>query len=134
MNGFRITMVTRIGKGVHITGSLTAEEPVFIRGRLKGEIIVGDHAVMIEEGGQVEGTITARVITIEGSLHGRLIARDVVRLLEGSMVRGDVVTPRLGIDDGARFKGKVDGGTRAEAAARVAAYRQTVPGEPAIRR
>jgi cytoskeletal protein CcmA (bactofilin family) len=63
-----------------------------------------------------------------------LIARDVVRLLEGSMVRRDVVTPRLGIDDGARFKGKVDGGTRAEAAARVAAYRQTVPGEPAIRR
>jgi cytoskeletal protein CcmA (bactofilin family) len=127
-------MVTRIGTGVHITGSLMAEEPVYIRGRMKGEVIVGDHAVTVEDGGHVEGTITARVITIEGGLSGRVIARDVVRLLDGAKVTADIVTPRLGLEEGAIFKGRVDGGTRAEAAARVAAYRQVVPGEPAIRR
>ncbi len=127
-------MVTRIGKGVHITGSLTAEEPVFIRGRLKGEMLVGNHAVTIEEGGHVDGAITARVITVQGGLVGRVIARDVVRLLQGSTVKADIVTPKFGLEEGANFKGKVDGGTRAEAAARVAAYRQVVPGESAIRR
>ncbi len=111
-----------------------AEEPVFIRGRLEGDVLAGSHAVTIEEGGHVDGAITARVITIQGELVGRVIARDVVRLLEGSRVRADIVTPKLGLEEGAVFKGKVDGGTRAEAAARVAAYRQIVPGEPAIRR
>lgn len=127
-------MVTTIGKGVHITGSVSAEEPVYIRGRLKGDVIAGNHAVTVAAGGHVDGAITARVITIEGSLAGRIIARDVVRLLEGSTVKADIVTPKLGLEEGASFKGKVDGGTRAEAAARVAAYRQIVPGEPAIRR
>jgi cytoskeletal protein CcmA (bactofilin family) len=119
---------------MHITGSLTAEEPVFIRGRLNGDLLVNNHAVTIEEGGHVDGAITARVITVHGGLVGRVIARDVVRLLDGSTVSADVVTPKLGLEEGAVFKGKVDGGTRAEAAARVAAYRQVVPGEPAIRR
>jgi cytoskeletal protein CcmA (bactofilin family) len=127
-------MVTRIGKGVHITGTVMAEEPIYIRGRVHGEIVVGNHAVTVADGGHVEGTITARVITIEGGLTGRVIARDVVRLLEGSRVNGDIVTPKLGLEEGAIFRGRVDGGTRAEAAARVAAYRQMVPGQPAVRR
>lgn len=127
-------MATRIGKGINITGSLTAEEPIVIVGRLKGEVIAANHGVTVETGGRLEGAITARVITVQGGLAGRLIARDVIRLLDGARVKADVVTPRLSLEDGAIFNGKVDGGTRAEAAARVAAYRQVVPGEPAVRR
>jgi len=36
-----------------------------------------------------------------------------------------VTSPKLALEDGAVFNGRVDGGARAEAAARVAVYRQT---------
>jgi cytoskeletal protein CcmA (bactofilin family) len=117
-------MSTTIGKGVKITGTLTADEPVSIVGILNGEVLVANHAVTVETGGRVDGAVTARVITVQGGSAGRLIARDVVRVLEGATVKADVTAPKLALEDGALFSGRVDGGTRAEAAARVAVYRQ----------
>ena len=117
-------MATTIGRGVNITGSLTADEPVFITGTLNGDVLVANHAVTVETGGRVEGAVTARVITVQGGSVGRLIARDVVRLLEGARVQGDIASPKLALEEGAVFNGKVDGGARAEAATRVAKYRQ----------
>jgi cytoskeletal protein CcmA (bactofilin family) len=117
-------MSTTIGKGVNITGSLTADEPVSIVGTLNGEVLVANHSVTVETGGHVEGAVTARVITVQGGSAGRLIARDVVRVLEGAKVKADVTSPKLALEDGALFTGRVDGGARAEAATRVAAYRQ----------
>ena len=122
-------MSTTIGKGVKITGSLTADEPVSIVGTLNGEVLVANHAVTVETGGHVDGAVTARVITVQGGSAGRLIARDVVRLLDGATVKADVTSPKLALEDGAVFSGRVDGGARAEAAARVAAYRQNPPGD-----
>jgi cytoskeletal protein CcmA (bactofilin family) len=117
-------MATTIGKGVNITGSLTADEPVSIVGTLHGELLVANHAVTVETGGRVDGAVTARVITVQGGSVGRLVARDVVRVLEGATVNADVASPKLALEEGAVFNGKVDGGARAEAAARVAKYRQ----------
>ena len=125
-------MATTIGRGVRITGSLTADEPVSIIGSFKGEVLVANHAVTVETGGRVDGAVTARVITVQGGSVGRLIARDVVRVLEGATVNADVASPKLALEEGAVFNGKVDGGARAEAAARVAAYRNTAaPGDAA---
>lgn len=117
-------MATTIGKGVSIIGSLTADEPISIVGRLNGDVIVTNHAVTVETGGLVDGAVTAAVITVQGGTAGRLIARDVVRVLHGAVVRADIATPKIAIEDGAFVNGRVDGGTRAEAAARVAKYRR----------
>jgi cytoskeletal protein CcmA (bactofilin family) len=117
-------MATTIGKGLKITGSLTADEPVSIVGTVNGELLVANHAVTVETGGRVDGAVTARVITVQGGSVGRLVARDVVRVLEGATVNADVASPKLALEEGAVFNGKVDGGARAEAAARVAKYRQ----------
>src|ERR687896_857955 len=116
-------MATTIGKGVRIIGPLTADEPVSIIGTLNGEVLVANHSVTVETGGHVDGAVTARVITVQGGSAGRLIARDVVRVLEGATVNADVASPKLALEEGAMFNGKVDGGARAEAAARVEAYR-----------
>jgi cytoskeletal protein CcmA (bactofilin family) len=123
-------MATTIGRGVRITGSLTADEPVSIIGTLNGEVLVANHSVTVETGGLVDGAVTARVITVQGGSAGRLIARDVVRVLEGATVNADVASPKLALEEGAVFNGKVDGGARAEAAARVAAYRNNSAPEP----
>ena len=123
-------MATTISSGVNIKGTLTADEPVTIAGSLNGDVLVANHAVTVGTGGRVDGAVTARVITVQGGTVGRLIARDIVRVLDGANVRADVATPKLALEDGAVFNGRVDGGARAEAAARVAAYRNNGPAEP----
>ena len=127
-------MATTIGKGVNITGSLTADEPISILGILNGEVLVSNHAVTVETGGRVDGAVMARVITVQGGTAGRLIARDVVRLLPGSTVNADIAAPKLSLEEGAVFNGKVEAGaTRAEAAARVAKYRNNTPAPAEVR-
>ena len=118
-------MGTTIARGFRITGSLTADEPVSIIGTFNGDVLVANHAVTVETGGRVDGAVTARVITVLGGSAGRLIARDLVRVLEGATVNADVATPKLALEEGAVFNGKVDGGARAEAAARIAKYRNS---------
>jgi cytoskeletal protein CcmA (bactofilin family) len=120
-----VQMATTIGRGLRITGTLTADEPVSIIGTFNGDVLVANHAVTVETGGRVDGAVTARVITVQGGSAGRLIASDVVRVLEGATVNADVAAPKLTLEEGALFNGKVDGGARAEAAARVAKYRNS---------
>jgi cytoskeletal protein CcmA (bactofilin family) len=124
-------MATTIDRGFTIKGSITADEPLIITGSMDGDVVVVNHAVTVAIGGRVEGAVTARVITVQGGSVGRLIARDLVRVLEGATVNADIATPKLALEEGAVFNGKVDRGARVEAAARVAAYRKNNgPAEP----
>lgn len=124
-------MATTIGRGLRIKGQLTADEPLEIAGSVDGEVLVANHGVTIGRSGRLDGAVTARVITIQGGTVGRLVARDVVRVLAGAVVNADIATPKLALEEGALFNGRVGSGTRFEAAARVAEYRRAAgPAEP----
>jgi cytoskeletal protein CcmA (bactofilin family) len=112
-----------------VTGSIEADEPVAINGAITADVLVPNHEVTVEAEGRIDGAITARSITVFGGSIGRLVARDIVRVLEGATVRGDVAAPRIELEDGAIFNGRVEP-ARTEAAMRVAAYRQHNPGRP----
>lgn len=116
-------MAFTIGKAITITGSVHAAEPLAINGNVKGDVFVGENDLTVEAEGHVEGTLTAKEITVLGAVNGRLVATDVVRLGERSTVTADIAAPKMAMREGAMFKGRVEP-ARAEAAARVAAYRQ----------
>jgi cytoskeletal protein CcmA (bactofilin family) len=104
-----------IGKAITVKGTVHADEPITVSGKIAGDVFAGENGVTVERDGQVDGTITARHIVVRGTVKGRLVATDLVRLEATSKVEGD--------EEGAMFNGRVDP-ARAEAAARVAAYRQ----------
>jgi cytoskeletal protein CcmA (bactofilin family) len=112
-----------IGRAITVKGSVHADEPIAIGGTITGDVFAGDNGVTIEPDGHVAGTITARHIVVRGAVHGRLVAKDLVRLEATSTVEADIASPGVAIEDGATYKGRVEP-ARAEAAARVAAYRQ----------
>lgn len=116
-------MESSIGKAITVKGTVHADEPISISGTIAGDVFAGENGVTIEREGHVEGTITARHIVVRGTVNGRLVATDLVRLEAASTVEADIASPKAAIEDGATFKGRVDP-ARAEAAARVAAYRQ----------
>lgn len=116
-------MHSSIGKAITVKGTVHADEPIAISGTIAGDVFAGENGVTIEAGGHVEGTITARHILVRGTARGRLVATDLVRLDAASTVAADVAAPKVAIEDGATYNGRIDP-ARADAAARVAAYRQ----------
>ena len=77
-------------------------------GKLQGKIALTDSRVTIGQSGRVQADIEARDIVIEGTVQGNLKAGESVHLSATSRVQGSVLTPRIGIDDGARLRGKVE--------------------------
>jgi cytoskeletal protein CcmA (bactofilin family) len=115
--------MTNIIKGILVTGTVHAEESMRVGGAVKGEVLAPANDVTIEQGGRIDGNITARSITIKGTYVGRIIAIQGVRLSRTAWVRADIASPSLAMEDGAVFNGSLET-ARVEAALRVAAYRR----------
>ena len=69
-------MATTIGKAITVVGTLQCGEPIAVGGIITGDIVAGNNDVIVEADGRVEGAVSAREITVLGTLKGRLIATD----------------------------------------------------------
>jgi cytoskeletal protein CcmA (bactofilin family) len=106
----------KIGKGQFVKGKISGTGPLFINGRVEGDIDVPNERVTIGEHGvfvahtRKDGQfgITAREIVILGHVIGNVSASHRVEILQGGSITGDVETPRLRIEDGGFCKGKVN--------------------------
>jgi cytoskeletal protein CcmA (bactofilin family) len=96
-----------IGRGLFIKGELHGEEDLIIEGRVEGEITLKKHLV-IESTGVILADIETENITIKGEMRGNMTARQKVEILANARVVGDIVAPRVVIEDGAHFKGHID--------------------------
>lgn len=99
--------VCTIGEGVLVNGRLTGDEEVTVHGRMEGAIHLGNHLLVAKEG-VVVADVEANTLTVLGHLNGEVVVHDIVTLKSGSVVTGNIRTPRIIIEEGARFKGNVD--------------------------
>ena len=96
-----------IGRGLFIKGELHGEEDLIIEGRVEGEITLKKHLV-IETTGVILADIQTENITIKGEMRGNMTATEKVEILANARVVGDIVAPRVVIEDGAHFKGHIE--------------------------
>jgi cytoskeletal protein CcmA (bactofilin family) len=115
--------MTNIGRGISITGTVESAEPLTIAGTVKGDVHAGEHEVTLDAQAQIDGAVMARSIIVSGQSKGRLVAKDIVRLLAGCRVQAEVASPRFALEEGAVFSGRVDP-SRSEAAFKVAEHRR----------
>ncbi len=99
-----------IGRSITIKGEVTGEEDLLIQGRVDGSVNLQQHTVTVGPDGVVHADIAARVITVEGSVEGNLLADEQVILRSSARVEGDIAAPRVALEDGAGFRGGVDTG------------------------
>jgi len=97
-----------IGPSLELQGELSGNEDLLIEGRVQGRIQLPQNAVAIGAKGRVSAQVLARLISIEGEVDGNLVAEELIVLKKSARVRGDLVAPRVVIEDGARFKGTID--------------------------
>jgi cytoskeletal protein CcmA (bactofilin family) len=99
---------SRFSSGLKIRGEVSGSADLYVDGEMNGKISLADAVVTVGPNGRVNADIEAREVIIEGVVQGNLKARDRVHLASSSRVQGSVLTPRIGIDDGARLRGKVE--------------------------
>jgi cytoskeletal protein CcmA (bactofilin family) len=102
------TSDSRISAGLTIHGEISGTSDLYIDGEAQGKIRFAQARVTVGPNGRVQADIEAREIMVQGTVRGNLKASERIHLGEASRVQGSLQTPRLGIEDGAKLRGKVD--------------------------
>ncbi|NWF72930.1 MAG: polymer-forming cytoskeletal protein [Nitrospirae bacterium] len=104
--------ITLLAKGVVLKGEIHVEGTVRIDGRLDGDIQTKGQ-VIIGEDGLVQGTITAGTVVSSGRIKAKVMANERVHLMKTATLIGEVLTPVLLIEEGAKLQGVMDMGVTA---------------------
>jgi cytoskeletal protein CcmA (bactofilin family) len=96
-----------IAKGICIVGDIVGAHDLYIAGAVTGSVFLPDNQVLVRAGAEVNANITARVIEVEGSVAGDLMAAERVLIRSSSTVEGDIVSPQIQLEEGCKFKGSV---------------------------
>jgi cytoskeletal protein CcmA (bactofilin family) len=103
--------VAMIGPSIKIKGEVSGDEDLLIQGRVEGTIDLKSNELSVGQSGQVVADIVAKVVKIEGEVTGDISGKENVVISKSGNVRGNIVAPRVTLEDGAIFKGSIDGGT-----------------------
>ena len=98
--------VSIIAPDMVIAGDLKAEGVVRIEGRIAGNVSAGNQ-ILLSQGGVVEGDLATREAVLAGEVHGTVVASERIEVQPTAQVHGDIVTPRLLIQEGGRINGAI---------------------------
>ncbi len=97
-----------IGSKIRIKGELYGEEDILVQGRVEGTIEVKECNLTVGAEGHVSANSQAKEIIVEGEVRGDLTGEDRVVIKSTSNVQGNIVAPRVSLEEGAKFKGMID--------------------------
>ena len=102
------TNAMAVGASIRIKGDVTGDEDLIIQGHVDGTISLKGHNVTISKSAKVKANIEASQIIIEGELAGDMNGEEKVIIRETGNVHGNIVAPRVTLEDGAMFKGSIE--------------------------
>lgn len=95
-----------IDQGSEFEGKLNFKDTVRIDGTFRGEIS-SENTLIVGESGEIQATIQSRCVVVSGHVVGDVNATDSVTLHKTAVVEGDLSTPSLVIEEGAKLDGVV---------------------------
>jgi len=106
---------TSIDATSEFKGTLRCKETLRIDGQVKGEIFC-DKMVIVGECAKVNASIVADTIQVSGEVKGDITASCKITLNRTARVTGDLSTPGIVIEEGAKLKGRIVIGSEEKAA------------------
>jgi cytoskeletal protein CcmA (bactofilin family) len=97
-----------IGPTISIKGDIAGEENLIIEGRVEGTVSLKAKDLTIGQSGRVVANVTANIVKIDGEVKGDITGVEKVIVSKTGKVRGNIVGPRVTLEDGAKFKGSID--------------------------
>jgi cytoskeletal protein CcmA (bactofilin family) len=120
-----------IGRSVVIKGDISGSESLYIDGRVEGTINFTDSRVTIGRNAVIVANVSAKEVVVMGTVTGNIHCSDRLDIRSEATVTGDVVTPRVCIEDGALVKGSVEVRTEKRQAAQAHNEKPQVQAKPA---
>ncbi len=98
---------TVIGPGATLKGEIHTRGTVRVDGNVEGKLSA-DGSVIVGEKGVVNAEITASLVIIGGTVHGKVNGREKVEILSTGRLHGDVTTKpaRFVVAEGVIFEGR----------------------------
>ena len=100
--------VSIIGETLHFKGELSAGEDLVIEGKVEGVVNQGKCCLTVKPKGILLAKVNATKIFIEGRVEGDLSATVSVTIRESGEVTGNIIAPKVAIDEGATFNGNIE--------------------------
>jgi cytoskeletal protein CcmA (bactofilin family) len=97
-----------MGSTLSFKGEIFGEENLVIQSEVEGLVDLRKNSVTIGRNGRLKADLYGKSVTIEGKVIGNIVGFDSVRITQTGSVKGNVTSPRVTLEDGARFKGSID--------------------------
>ena len=97
-----------IGPSVKIVGQISCAEDLLIEGSVEGSISSESHEVVVGVSGTLTADVRAHVVLIEGTVRGDITGLEKVVVCKTGNVLGNIDSPRVTLEDGAKFKGSIE--------------------------
>ena len=104
----RSSDVAIIGSSIHINGDLRGDEDLRIEGNVSGTVELKNSALTIGKEGKVKAGVYAKSIAVDGETKGDLCATECVSVHINARVQGNIIAPKVSIEEGAHFKGSIE--------------------------
>jgi cytoskeletal protein CcmA (bactofilin family) len=119
-----------IGPSIQIKGTVSGDEDLLIQGKVEGTIDLAEHEVAVGQSGRVNADINAKTVKIDGEVAGDIHGHEKVVISKSGNVRGNIIAPRVTLEDGAIFKGSIDMDPDATGAVPLAAKKPAASSAP----
>jgi len=110
---------TIIGVETVVSGEIRGDEDLIVKGRVDGTVHL-QHALTIEKGAIVQADVDVKRLIVSGTLVGNVVASESIQMQESARVVGNLASPRVIMEAGAAYRGRVDMGDVEAARAAVA--------------
>lgn len=107
-SGTSSAKVAMIGQGITIAGDINADTDLKVDGHVQGRIIQSSKCVEIGEPGHVVANIKATVVKVGGEMSGDIAGGEKVTITRTGRVQGNIVAPRVVLEDGSLFRGSIE--------------------------
>ena len=97
-----------IGQTIKVKGTIEGDENLIIEGTVEGSVNLPKHDLTVGASGKVTADLDAKMVKIDGQVTGDIAGTEKVIVSKTGLVRGNIVAPRVTLEDGAKFKGSID--------------------------
>ena len=94
-----------LSENVEINGNLHAKGGIRVDGKVKG-VLRCDSAIYVGEQAKIEADIATHSLLSSGSIRGRIVAEDTVKIYRPGSVSGEIRTCNLEIEKDVYFNGR----------------------------
>ena len=97
-----------IGRSIQIEGAVRGNEDLRIDGDVSGTVELRDSSLTIGKEGKVRADVYAKSIIVDGTTEGDLYASERIVVHVNAQVRGNITAPKVGVEEGAKFRGSIE--------------------------